>query len=175
MMATALEPVHQPRVRGWLAAVVTTRNAALRGDVALVAVRIALVWIFIYYGGGKLFGWFNGPGIHETSLFMSDTAGLDPGGFFAVLGGVIEFGGAIALAIGLGARLAGIVLFGDMVIAMITVTWVNGINSEKVPPGYELNVALATLALVVVLLGAGRFSADALVERRLAATGRSSA
>ena len=59
-----------------------------------------------------------------------------------------------------------------MVMAMITVTWANGINSEKLPAGYELNVALAVLALVVVLLGAGRFSVDALVERRLVATGK---
>ena len=117
--------------------------------------RIALAWIFIYYGAGKLFGWFNGPGIHQTAVFMADTAHLNPGGFFAVLGGVIEFGGAIAVALGLGARLAGLALFGDMVIAMITVTWANGINSEKLPPGYELNVALAALALVVACWAPG--------------------
>ncbi len=170
-MATDLQPVHQSRVRTWLAAVVSTRHAALPTDVALVAVRIALAWIFIYYGAGKLFGWFDGPGIHETALFMSDTAHLNPGGFFAVLGGVIEFGGAIALVLGLGARLAGIALVGDMLIAMITVTWTNGINSEKLPPGYELNLALGTLALVVVLMGAGRFSVDAVIEQRLGPVG----
>jgi putative oxidoreductase len=158
-----------------LAALVSTRKAALPTDVALVAVRIALAWIFIYYGAGKLFGSFNGPGVHQTALFMSNTAHLRPGGFFAVLGGVIEFGGAIAVALGLGARLAGIALFADMVIAMITVTWANGINSEKLPAGYELNVALGVLALVVTLLGAGRFSADALIEQRVVAMGRSSA
>ena len=169
-MATALEPVHQSRARGWLAAVVSTRNAALRSDVALVAVRVALVWIFVYYGGGKLFGWFNGPGIHQTSLFMADTAGLHPGGFFAVLGGVIELGGAIAVALGLVTRLAGLALFGDMVMAMITVTWAEGLH-QATPPGYELNVALAALGLVVALLGAGRYSVDALVERRLVSPG----
>lgn len=174
-MATVPRPVHQPRVRAWLAALVSTRKAALPTDVALVAVRIALAWIFIYYGAGKLFGSFNGPGVHQTALFMSNTAHLRPGGFFAVLGGVIEFGGAIAVALGLGARLAGIALFADMVIAMITVTWANGINSEKLPAGYELNVALGVLALVVTLLGAGRFSADALIEQRVVAMGRSSA
>jgi len=53
-----------------------------------------------------------------------------------------------------------------MVMAMITVTWSRGINSEQVPPGYELNLTLATLALVMIVLGAGRFSVDAVVERR---------
>jgi putative oxidoreductase len=146
--------------------VFTTRPSATAADAALLAVRIALAWIFIYYGAGKLFGAFNGPGLHQTALFFSNTAHLRPGEFFAVLGGVIEFGGAIALVFGLGSRLAGAALFGDQVMAMITVTWANGINSEKLPPGYEFNVALAVLALVVVFLGPGRVSVDALIERR---------
>ena len=73
-----------------------------------------------------------------------------------MLGGVIEFGGGIALVLGLGARLEGLALFGDMVMAMITVTWVNGINLELLTPGYDLNMALCVLALVVVVFGAGR-------------------
>src|SRR5271170_2622885 len=67
----------------------------------LAAVRIALAWIFIYHGSGKLFGWFNGPGLHRTAVYMANTAHLHPGEFFAVLGGVTEFGGGIALALGL--------------------------------------------------------------------------
>ncbi|MGZ4671476.1 MAG: DoxX family protein [Ilumatobacteraceae bacterium] len=172
-MATA-QPVHQPGIRAWLAAVVRTRKADLPVDLALVVVRAALAWIFIVYGAQKLFGTFNGPGIHETSLFMADTAGLHPGGFFAVLGGVTEFGGAIALALGLGTRIAGLALFGDMVMAMITVTWAQGLH-QATPPGYELNVAVAALGLVVALLGAGRYSLDALAERRLVSTGEASA
>jgi uncharacterized membrane protein YphA (DoxX/SURF4 family) len=54
-----------------------------------------------------------------------------------------------------------------MVMAMITVTWATGINSHTAPPGYQLNLALAGLALVVTFLGSGRFSLDAEVERRL--------
>ncbi|MGZ4804951.1 MAG: DoxX family protein [Ilumatobacteraceae bacterium] len=172
-MGTA-QPVHQPGIRAWLAAVVRTRKADLPVDLALVVVRAALAWIFIVYGAQKLFGTFNGPGIHETSLFMADTAGLHPGGFFAVLGGVTEFGGAIALALGLGTRIAGLALFGDMVMAMITVTWAQGLH-QATPPGYELNVAVAALGLVVALLGAGRYSLDALAERRLVSTGEASA
>ena len=135
---------------------------------SLVAARIALAWIFIYYGAGKLFGSFNGPGIHRTALYFSQTAHLHPGGLFAVLGGLIEFGGGVALALGLFSRLAGVALFGDMVMAMITVTWATGINSVSNPPGYQLNLALAVLALVAALLASGRFSLDAVIERRVA-------
>ena len=127
-----------------------------------------LAWVFIYYGAGKLFGAFNGPGIHATSLYFSNTAHLHPGGFFAVLAGLTEFGGGIALSLGLLARLAGLAVFGDMVIAMITVTWATGINSGNPPPGYQLNLALGVLALVVGMLGAGRFSADSVIAHRLA-------
>jgi putative oxidoreductase len=165
-MATIALSAHRRR-RMWLAAVLSTRTPELPADLALVAVRTALAWIFIYYGGGKLFGWFNGPGLHRTALYFSNTAHLHPGGLFAVLGGVIELGAGIALALGFVARLAGLALFGDMVMAMITVTWTTGINSVSSPPGYQLNIALAVLALVMAIFGAGRFSIDAVAERRL--------
>jgi len=150
-----------------MAALFHTEPSVLGTDVAVVPVRIALVWIFTYYGAGKLFGWFNGPGIHRTALFFSNTAHLRPGGFFAVLGGIIEFGAALALALGLVSRLAALALFGDQVMAMITVSWVNGINSLSATPGYEFNLALAAMALVIVGLGAGRLSLDALIGRHL--------
>jgi putative oxidoreductase len=157
----------QHRTSEVLAAVLRTRTAALPSDLGLVAVRVVLAWIFIYYGAGKLFGAFNGPGIHRTAIYFSQTAHLHPGGFFAVVAGIIELGGGIALALGLGSRLAGLALFGDMVMAMITVTWSTGINSQTSPPGYQLNLALGVLAIVMAVFGAGRFSVDALAENWL--------
>ena len=156
----------------WLAAVVRTEPSVLGTDVAAVAVRVALVWIFLYYGAGKLFGAFGGPGIHRTALYMSTTAHLRPGGFFAVLGGLVEFGGAVALAVGLGSRLAALVLFGDQVMAMVTVTWGHGLNSLTAGPGYEFNLALAAMALVIVGLGGGRLSLDAVIGRGRGAVDR---
>ena len=139
-------------------------------DVGLLAARVVLAWVFIYYGAAKLFGSFPGPGphgIHQTTRYMADTAHLHPGEFFAILGGLIEFGGGIAMAFGLCTRLVGLALFGDMVVAMITVTWATGLNSATSPPGYQLNIAMGVLALLVALTGAGRFSVDAFIGRRL--------
>ena len=130
-------------------------------DGGLAAARIALAWLFIYHGAGTLFGAFHGAGIHGMAAFFATVAHLHPGTFFAVLNGITEFFGAIAVGIGLLSRLAAAGLFFDMVIAMVTVTFRNGIVSEAAGSGYELNVALAGLALVVVLLGAGRLSVDA--------------
>src|SRR5262249_31939241 len=106
-------------------------------------------------------------GIHETATFMSQGAHLRPGEFFAVLGGVTEFGGGIAMALGLFTRLAGLALFGDMVMAIITVTGAEGFNPAGSGTGYQLNVAIAALALVAAFIGAGRFSVDALISRRM--------
>jgi putative oxidoreductase len=167
-MATTTLPAHRTRYRDYAGLLFSVRPSSPAADLGLLAARIALAWIFIYYGAGKLFGAFNGPGIHRTALYMSNVAHLHPGGFFAVLGGLVEFGSALAMAVGLLTRLAGLALFGDMVMAMITVTWATGINATNPPPGYQLNLALAVLALVVALLGAGRFSLDAVVGRRLA-------
>ena len=139
-------------------------------DLALLAGRIVLAWIFVYYGSAKLFGAFPGPGphgLHQTAQFMAQVAHLRPGGLFALVAAVLEFGGGIAVGIGLATRFAGLALFADMVLAMATVTWGTGINSDTSPPGYQLNLALAAPALVSALVGGGAYSVDALITRRL--------
>jgi putative oxidoreductase len=144
------------------------RSAPVLRDLALAAARIALAWIFIYHGAGTLFGAFHGPGIHATAVFFASTAGLSPGTLFAVMNGITEFFGGIAVGVGLLSRLAAVGLFFDMVIAMVTVTFANGIVSSASGSGYELNLALAGLAVVVVVQGAGRLSLDALAGGVLA-------
>ena len=138
-------------------------------DVALIVVRIVLAWVFIYYGAQKLFGSFHGLGLHGTSLYFAHTAHLRPGGLFAVLGGVTEFGGGIALAVGFCSRLAALALLGDQIMAMITVTWATGFGSLNRGAGYQFNLALVALTVVVVALGAGRPSVDSLIASRLPA------
>jgi putative oxidoreductase len=164
---TETVPASRSRSRGVLAALFSTRTAQLPADCALIAARFVLAWIFVYHGSRRLFGWFDGPGLHASGTYFAQTAHLHPGELFAVLGGIIEFGGGIALAIGLLSRLAGAGIFVDMMMAIVTVTWANGINATGSKSGYELNLALGTLALVVAIFGAGRFSIDALIERRL--------
>lgn len=167
--AGAKDTARAPDGMAGLRLVFGVRSASLPKDLALLAARAALTWIFIYYGAGKLFGAFDGGGIHGTAQFFSHVAGLSPGTFWAVVGGLIEFGGGIAMALGLATRLAGLALFGDMVIAMVTVTWATGLNSN---PGYQVNIAVAALALVMVFLGSGRFSVDAVIDRTLARGGK---
>jgi putative oxidoreductase len=159
----------------WLRTLFGTTTGGPAMDVALLVVRIALAWVFLYYGAAKLFGSFPGAGlngIHQTGLYMSQTAHLHPGTLFAVLAGVTEFGGGVAMALGFCTRLAGLALFGDMVLATVTVTWSTGLSSATSPPGYQLNLALGALAAAAALIGAGRYSLDALISGALDRRGR---
>src|SRR3954469_12985524 len=166
-MTTTSVATPPSRSRSVLQVLFSSRTAALPADLCLLVVRLVLAWIFIYHGSRRLFGWFDGAGIHQSATYFANTAHLHPGELFAVLGGIIELGGGIALALGLCSRLAGAAIFGDMMMAIITVTWANGINATGVKSGYELNLALGFLALVPAVFGAGRFSIDAALERRL--------
>jgi len=141
-------------------------------DVALLIARIALAWIFIYHGAGTLFSAFGGQGIHGMSIYFASTAHLHPGTFFAVLSGITEFFGGIAVGVGVLGRFAAVGLFGDMVIAMITVTFKNGLESSAAGSGYEINIALAALAAAVVLLGTGRLGVGFLVQRAVSSRHR---
>jgi putative oxidoreductase len=153
--------------RSLLANLFRTDPTTLGTDIAAVAVRIVLAWIFIYYGAGKLFGAFDGPGLDQTSTFMSSTAHLHPGGLFAFLAAVVELGGGLAIAFGLSSRLAALALLGDQIIATVTVTWAHGLSTGSAGAGYELNLALMAMTLVIVGIGAGRPSLDAMIGRRL--------
>jgi uncharacterized membrane protein YphA (DoxX/SURF4 family) len=68
------------RGRPLLAIVFSTDPSSPGTDIAALSVRVVLVWIFIYYGAGKLFGAFNGPGIDQTWLFLATTAHLHRAG-----------------------------------------------------------------------------------------------
>lgn len=143
------------------AKVAASKNSSTARDVALLAARVALAWVFVYHGAETLFGAFHGPGVHRSSLFYGQVAHLHPATFFAVFGGSIEFFGAIGVGVGVLGRLAAAGLVGDMAMAMITVTFGNGIVSNAPGGGYELNLALAGLAFVIAVMGTGSWSLDA--------------
>jgi putative oxidoreductase len=141
-----------------------TANALATRDVALLIARICLAWIFVYHGAGTLFGAFGGAGIHNEAVYFATQAHLHPGTFFAVLGGIIECFGGAAVGLGLCGRLAAAGLVGDMIMAMITVTFSQGLVGDASGIGYQLNLALVGLAFVVCLMGAGRLSLDYVVR-----------
>jgi putative oxidoreductase len=140
-----------------------TRDAPLTRDIALLLVRAGLAWIFIYHGAGTLFGAFHQAGIHgETVYFQANH--LNPAEFFTYVDGLTQFVGGILIAIGIFGRLAGFALAGDMIGAMATITFAQGLAGPD-GLGYQLNLALIIPSLVIAFLGTGRFSLDELMRR----------
>ncbi len=130
-------------------------------DFVLMVFRIVLGWVFIYHGAQKLFGAFGGGGPSGTASYFA-SLGLHPGGLWATAGGIVEFFGGIGMLLGLGARIWGLLQFGDMLVAILAVNWANGLIAEKAAGGYEINLALGAIALCVFLLGPGGWSLDRL-------------
>jgi putative oxidoreductase len=141
-----------------------TRDAQLTRDIALLVARILLAWLFIYHGAGTLFGAFHQSGLHgETVYFQSEH--LNPAHVFALIDGTTQFVGGILIGVGILGRLAGLALAGDMIGAMATITFAQGLVGPN-GAGYQINVALIIPSLVIALLGTGRYSLDELIGRR---------
>jgi len=152
---------------------VSVQEARLARDVVLLLARLALAWVFLYHGAGKLFDYKHQGGIAGTTLFFH-MEGIPLPHLFAYVVGLTEFCGGLLLLVGLAVPLAGLALTVDMLVAIITATAATGVLPKALPggivaDGFEINLALGALALVVAVLGAGRFSLDRLIGLTAAA------
>ena len=122
-----------------------------------LALRIPVGIIFAAHGAQKLFGWFGGYGLEGTGQFFG-SIGLNPGYLMALLAGLVEFFGGLALVLGVLVRPAAAALAGAMLIAVFAVHWSKGFFASN--GGYEYALALLAASVALVLSGAGRFSVD---------------
>jgi putative oxidoreductase len=131
-------------------------------DIAVLIMRITLGWVFIYHGAGKLFNYAHQGGLSGTRDYFAFLH-LKPAGFWALVAGLVEFGGGIAMVLGLLARVAGALLFIEMVLAYFIANFTCCMlpsPHSKAGDGAQINLALGALAISVALLGAGRWSLD---------------
>jgi len=128
---------------------------------ALLLLRVALGVIFIYHGYPKLFGY--------TRQTMDAFAHMGFPPYFAYLAGVIEFFGGCLLIVGLFTRIAGLLIAGEMAVALVQVHKI--LEDPRAVHNYEFPLALATAAFALATLGAGLISFDHALFRE----GRSSA
>jgi putative oxidoreductase len=152
----------------------------MRSNLAAYAPLVARLMLgvgFLYHGLPK---W--SPGGHQRLGGMLQSLGIPTPAAMSWVVSVVEVGGAVAMLAGAFVGLAGVLLLVDMLVAMFKVHFANGFNfihivgmSQAGPtfgmPGYEVNLLYIALILVVVLAGAGRWSADE--WRRLRSTNRS--
>jgi putative oxidoreductase len=131
--------------------------------IADVGVRVATGAFLMPHGAQKLFGLFGGYGPEATGQFFAAKLGLPAS--FAVLAGVIEFFGGLALALGLLTRPVAALVFGLMVVAIVQVHLPNGYFWTD--GGFEYPLLWAVLALSYVVKGGGRHSLDAKIGREI--------
>lgn len=126
-------------------------------------VRVAAGLLLVPHGAQKLFGLFGGYGLEATSQFFATKLGLPAS--FALLAGLIEFIGGLALAAGLATRLAAALVVGVMAVAVFHVHLSKGFFWTQ--GGYEYPLLWGVVALAFVIRGGGRYSLDARIGREI--------
>jgi len=127
------------------------------------ALRVLAGLMLVPHGAQKLFGAFGGYGVEATGQFFATKLGLPAP--LALVAGVIEVFGGIALALGLLTRLAAILVVGLMAVAILAVHlpagyfWTAG--------GFEYPLLWGAVALYFAVRGGGRVSLDGLIGREI--------
>ncbi|WP_435593117.1 DoxX family protein [Nocardia sp. bgisy118] len=136
----------------------TTAASTLPTDLGLLVLRLALGLTMAVHGSQKLFGWFDGAGIDRTAKFF-ESQGYPASKAAAILAGICEGFGGLALAIGLLTPLAAAAVLGTMLNA-ISVRWGGGFFAPK---GVEYEVLIIASIVTIALAGPGRFAVDSVV------------
>lgn len=126
-------------------------------NIGLLIIRLVIGVLFIGHGAQKLFGWFGGYGLKGTGGWF-ESIGMKPGVKMALFAGLAEFIGGILFALGLLTPLAGILIAGTMLMAIIKVHAPNGLWSTA--NGYEYNLTLLVVAIGIALIGPGQYALD---------------
>ncbi len=128
-------------------------------------VRVAIGATFAAHGAQKLFAWFGGYGLEGTAGWMA-SIGIEPAMLMTVLAGSSEFFGGLLLIVGLLVRPAALTLAIAMVVAIFTVHIQNGLFMSN--NGYEYALALLVVSVGLIIRGGGSFSADRVLQQKLA-------
>ena len=122
---------------------------------ALLLLRWGLGLIFIYHGYPKLFT--------HTQQFLQAFPKMGFPAYFAYVAGVLEFFGGCLLIVGLFTRISGLVLAGEMAIAIWKVHLPQG--GVMAVDNYQFPLAMAVGAFALAALGGGIISLDHAIYR----------
>jgi putative oxidoreductase len=128
-------------------------------DLALLLARVAVGLVFVAHGWQKLFT----NGIDGTAAFF-DQVGVPAASAAAWFAAAVELAGGAALVVGVAVPVAGLLLLVNMLGALVFVHAGAGLFVDQ--GGYELVLTLGAAALLLAVLGAGRYSVDHLLTGR---------
>jgi putative oxidoreductase len=123
----------------------------------ILFLRVVLGLTMAGHGAQKLFGWWDGPGLHGVHGWLGSMRFR--GGWLpvALLVGA-EFGGGLALALGLFTPFAALAVATAMVVAITLAHWRNGFWNGA--GGFEFNLLIIASAVALAATGGARFSLD---------------
>lgn len=125
-------------------------------DLGLLIMRLVLGCILAAHGAQKVFGWFGGAGLDGFATFLADQ-GYQQSDALSAAGAFAELVGGLLVILGVFTPLAAAGLLSVMVNA-IWPQWDSGLFAEN--GGFELELALAGLAVGLIFTGPGRISLD---------------
>jgi putative oxidoreductase len=125
--------------------------------------RLATGLILTPHGAQKLFGWFGGYGVEGTGQYFATQLHLSAS--LALLAGLIEFFGGLALAAGFTTRAAAALVVAMMTVAIVCVHLPNGFFWTS--GGFEYPLLWGIVALYFVVRGGGHYSVDAAIGREI--------
>ena len=141
---------------------------------APVILRVMLALVIFPHGAQKLLGWYGGNGFEGTMGFFTQQMGLPWVIAFLVIIG--ESVGALALAAGFMTRFTAASLGIIMLGAIATVHWSNGFFmnwfGQQAGEGFEYHLLVIGMGLSLLITGAGKWSVDQVVGRRLRTRGQ---
>lgn len=126
---------------------------------AILLIRIMTGLILFVAGAGKVMGWFGGMGMQATLDAFKNGSHINA--FWAYVSCYAEFLGGLLLMIGLFTRVAALLLFINMLVALIIVGTKNFFMGGAAYPAL-----LMINALAILLSGPMDFSIDALLNKR---------
>jgi len=141
---------------------------ATNENISATIIRVMLGLILFPHGAQKLLGWFGGYGFNGTMGFLTGTMGLP--WIFALLVILIEFFGALALIFGFATRFAAtgiIILFSGIIFTshLSNGFFMNWAGQQK-GEGYEYHLLIITMAVALLISGAGKWSADYAIQKK---------
>ena len=131
-------------------------------NLALFFLRLVVGVLFVGHGTQKAFGWFGGVGFKGMTGWLAGM-GIKPAPVHAAIAAGFETLGGLLLILGVETWLGAAMIVAVMLVAIKTVHLAKGVwNSNG---GFEYNLTLIAVALLLAAAGPGAYTLPALLRR----------